>query len=84
MTRYIQNNQIVSFPMINLPETGKRIKQFRIEKGISVRNLADIMQFEAVQAVYNWQEGKTLPSLENIMLLSEIFEKSFEELIVFE
>lgn len=84
MNRYIQNNQIVNFPMINLMETGKKIKQYRIEKGMSVKNLADIMQFETVQAVYNWQEGKSLPSLENIMLLSELFEKSFEELIVFE
>lgn len=84
MTRYIQNNQIVNFPMINLSETGKKIKQFRIEKGMSVKNLAEVMQFETVQAVYNWQEGKTLPSLENIMLLSELFEKSFEDIIVFE
>ena len=56
----------------------------REEKGLSVQKLADFMEFEAVQAVYNWQSGKSLPSLENLKLLSELFDKPIEDILIFE
>ena len=56
----------------------------REEKGMSVQKLADFMEFEAVQAVYNWQTGKTLPSIENLKILSELFNKPMDEILIFE
>lgn len=84
MNRYIEKEKIVSFPVINLEKTGKNIKELREEKGYSVKKLAEFMEFEAVQAVYNWQSGKTIPSMEHLKLLSELFDKPMEEIIVFE
>ena len=40
------------------------------------------MQLESVQGIYRWQYGKTLPTLENLYLLSEIFEKQITEILV--
>lgn len=84
MNRYIQKGKVINHPMINLEKTGNNIKLMREEKGFTVQKLADFMEFEAVQAVYNWQSGKTLPSLENLKLLSELFGKSLEEILIFE
>ena len=84
MQHYIEKGKVLTHPMINLEKTGMNIKQMRVEKGMSVQKLADVMEFEAVQAVYNWQSGKTLPSLENLKLLSELFEKPMEEILIFE
>ena len=84
MKCYIEQGKIVNHPVINLVKTGSNIKQMREEKGLSVQNLADFMEFEAVQAVYSWQSGKTLPSLENLKLLSELFDKPIEDILIFE
>ena len=84
MNRYIEKGKVINHPMINLFKTGNNIKMMREEKGMSVQKLANLMEFEAVQAVYSWQSGKTLPSLENLKLLSELFEKPMEEILIFE
>lgn len=84
MKRYIADNKILIYPIINLKETGQNIKRMREEKGMSVRQLADLMEFESVQAVYNWQNGISLPSIINLKILSELFNKSMDEILVFE
>ncbi len=84
MNHYIEENKIAIHPVINLVKTGQNIKTMRVEKGMSVQKLADFMEFEAVQAVYNWQSGKTLPSIENLKILSELFNKPMDEILIFE
>ncbi|MDY3722639.1 MAG: helix-turn-helix transcriptional regulator [Treponema sp.] len=84
MNRYIKDNKIVIHPIINQIKTGQNIKNMREEKGMSVRKLADLMEFESVQAVYNWQNGISLPSIINLKILSELFNKSMDDILVFE
>ena len=84
MNRYIKDTKIVIHPIINQIKTGQNIKNMREEKGMSVRKLADLMEFESVQAVYNWQNGISLPSIINLKILSELFNKSMDDILVFE
>lgn len=84
MKAYIEKGKVVNHPVISLEKTGCNIKQLRVEKGMSVQNLAAFMNFEEVQAVYNWQSGKNLPSLENLKLLSELFDKPIDDILIFE
>ena len=84
MNHYIEENKIVIHPVISLVKTGQNIKNMREEKGMSVQKLADFMEFEAVQAVYNWQSGKSLPSIENLKILSELFNRPMDEILIFE
>ena len=62
-----------SFPTIDLCATGKNIRRLRIEAGLSVRELSQTLCLSDVQAVYRWERGVTLPSLDNLVLLSQIF-----------
>lgn len=84
MKKYIENEKLIRHPMLNRERTGYNIKMLREKQGMSVKSLSNFLEFESVQAVYNWEAGKTIPSLENLKLLSEIFEKSIEEILIYE
>lgn len=68
-------------PVIDLQATGVQIKSIRKEKGFSVRDIQDIFGFEFPQAVYSWEQGKNVPSVDNLLVLSKIFEVSMDSLI---
>ena len=84
MKKYIENEKLIRHPMINLRRTGYNIKMLREKQGMSVKSLSNFLEFESVQSVYNWEAGKPIPSLETLKLLSEIFEKSIEEILIYE
>ena len=50
----------------------------------SVADLQEFLGFEAPQAIYKWQSGKSLPSTDNLFALSHFFEVSIEEILVAE
>lgn len=54
-----------SYPVINLEKTGQKIKKLREAKNLSVRDLQEILGFESPQAIYKWQWGESLPTLDN-------------------
>lgn len=72
------------FPTIDLVATGKNIVRLREESGLSVRELQDIFGFATPQAIYKWQHGATLPTIDNLIVLSTIFKVSMEEIIIVE
>lgn len=70
------------FPVINPMATGRNIARLRREKGLSVRDLQQWFGFEEPQAIYKWQQGKSLPSVDNLYALCALLEVSMEELLV--
>ena len=52
--------------------TGNRIKALLREKGYTVRDIQEAMGFENPQAVYKWISGRSLPSLDNFLILSKL------------
>lgn len=63
-------------------DTGKRIKMLMAKNGFSVKDIQTAMGFENPQAVYKWLSGKTLPSLDNFLILSRILNTSIEDILV--
>lgn len=63
-------------------ETGKRIKQLLLEQGYSIRDIQGAFGFENPQAIYKWISGKSLPSLDNFVILSRILHTSIEDILV--
>ena len=74
----------VSFPVIDLKSTGGNIESCRREAGLSVRELQDYFGFEYPQAIYKWQHGECLPTVDNLLALSRILEVKMEDLLVYE
>lgn len=70
------------FPVIDLHATGENILRLRKEAGYSVRELQQYLGFEQPQAIYKWQSGASLPSLDNLLALSELFQISINDILV--
>ena len=49
--------------------------------GLSVKDLADIFKFATPQAVYKWQHGVAMPTLDNLVVLAAVFGVSMDEII---
>lgn len=67
--------------VIDKKETGHNIWNLREAKGLSASELAEFMEF-SVNNIYKWQNGQTLPTLDNLVALSGILEISINEIIV--
>ncbi len=70
------------FPVIDLTATGANITRLRRAKGLTVRELQAYFGFEEPQAIYKWQRGKSLPSVDNLYALSNLLEVPMNEILV--
>ena len=73
-----------NIPTVDLVATGKNIEKLRKEAGLSVKELQNIFGFGTPQAIYKWQHGTALPTVDNLILLSAVFKVSIDEILVVE
>ena len=67
---------------IQQKETGRQIKKLLVENGYTVKDVQNAMGFENPQAVYKWISGRSLPSLDNFVILSRLLHTSIEDILV--
>ena len=67
---------------IQQAETGNRIKALLEKNGYTVKDIQGAMGFENPQAIYKWLSGKTLPSLDNLLILSRVLHTTMEDILV--
>ncbi|MBQ1662517.1 MAG: helix-turn-helix transcriptional regulator [Treponema sp.] len=68
-------------PVPDLRATGEKIKLLMDAGGISVRDLQSVFGFEHPQAVYAWLNGRNLPTVDNLLVLSELFDVTIDEIV---
>lgn len=71
-----------SFPVIDPEATGKNIVRLRKERGMTVRDLQMWFGFEEPRAIYKWQQGQTLPTIDNLYALSALLDVPMEDILV--
>ena len=71
-----------TMPTINTVATGKNIMRLREKAGLSVKNLAEIFGFATPQAVYKWQHGTAMPTIDNLVVLAAVFGVTMDEIVV--
>lgn len=71
----------MDFPVLDPIATGARIKELRKAHGLKVEDVARFMGFESEQAVYKWQRGDSLPTIDNLYALSSLFETSVDDIL---
>lgn len=69
-------------PTINMNETGKRIKEMRKKAGMTVKELQEIFGFTSPQAIYKWQNGTALPTVDNLVILAAVFGCRIDDILV--
>lgn len=72
----------MNFPVVNMERTGQNIASLRRQHGMSVRQLQDRMGFSTPQAIYKWQHGKSLPTVDNLVALSAIFAVPIDAILI--
>lgn len=70
-----------TFIGIDLEATGARIKELRKANHFTVEELCEIFCVSP-QAIYKWQKGISLPTLDNILVLSDLFHVRVEDIVV--
>ena len=63
-------------------KTGERIRKLLLEKGYTIREIQGAFGFENPQAIYKWLSGKSLPSIDNFIILSRLLHTSIEDILV--
>ena len=69
-------------PVIDLEATGRNIVRLRRKRGLTVRDLQRYFGFEEPRAIYKWQHGENLPSVDNLYALSRILQVPMDSILV--
>ena len=69
-------------PVINMTATGLNIARLRKNAGMTVRDLQAVFGFANPQAIYKWQRGETMPTLDNMIVLAAVFNVTVDEILV--
>jgi len=74
----------IMLPIIDMIKTGENITYLRRREGLRVRDLQEYFGFATPQAIYKWQHGAALPSIDNLAALAQLFHVHMEDVLVFQ
>ena len=70
------------FPVLDPVATGARIRELRNAKRLTVDDVREFLGLESTQAIYKWQRGESLPTIDNLYALSALFETSIDNILI--
>lgn len=70
-----------TIPAIDMAQTGRNIIKFRKAAGLSVKNLQDIFGFSTPQAIYKWQQGLAMPTIDNLVVLATVLGVKIDDIL---
>ena len=69
-------------PIIDVEATAQRIDSRRIENHLTVRDLQNVFGFSSPQAVYGWIRAKSVPSVDNLVVLASVLHTTLDDLVI--
>ena len=69
---------------IDLAATGANIRRLRKNAGLSVHAIQTAIGFNSPQAVYKWESGTSMPTLDNLVILAAILAVKIDDILVLE
>ena len=76
--------RVCDLPAIDMIATGHNIECLRRAAGLTVRELQEVFGFSTPQAIYKWQRGDALPTLDNMAALARVLSVSIEDILIYE
>lgn len=67
---------------IDMEATSKRLDDLRKERNLSIKDIQHHFGFSTPQAVYKWMDGRTLPCLDNLVILAELYQCKVDDMLV--
>ena len=71
----------MNIPIIDLVGTGHNITNLRKAAGLSVHDLQTVFGFNSPQAIYKWQNGASLPTVDNLIILAAVFHVRIDDIV---
>jgi len=71
-----------SYQNIDLFMTGKLLRRRMEYAGCSVRDIQEYLQLSCPQPIYRWFQGRILPSVDHLYMLSRLFQVHMEDLLI--
>jgi len=72
----------MTIPAIDMVATGRNIMKLRKAAGLSVREIQNIFGFTTPQAIYKWQHGTAMPTIDNLVVLAAVLDVTIDEILV--
>ena len=72
----------MQMPAIDMIAPGRNILRLREEAGLTVRDLQEIFGFTTPQAIYKWQHGTALPTIDNLVILAVVFRVPIDRILI--
>ena len=69
-------------PSIDMAATGDNIIQLRRRNGLTVQDLQNVFGFSTPQAIYKWQRGVAMPTLDNLVVLASVFGTTMDAIVI--
>lgn len=69
-------------PVIDTVATGKNIQQLIKKSGIPIKELYHLFGFTTPQAIYKWQHGDSVPTVDNLMILADVLKVTMDEIVI--
>ena len=71
-----------TMPVIDMAATGRNIARIRLAAGLTVKDLQTVFGFSTPQAIYKWQRGAAMPTVDNLVILAAVFGVTIDEILV--
>ncbi len=72
----------MNIPVIDMARTGANIANLRRAAGLSVHDLQIAFGFNSPQAIYKWQTGRALPTVDNLIVLASLLKVRIDDILI--
>ena len=69
-------------PQYDIEASGRKMKESRISRGLTAKDVRDYMGFSSVQSIYKWEAGQCYPQADNLLAMAKLYQVNPFDLIV--
>ena len=70
------------YPTIDMKATGMCIRRIMNQRKFTVKDVQKYLNLSSVQSIYHWLNGQSVPTVDNLYALSELFQLPIDAIIV--
>ena len=68
-------------PLIDKKKTGIHLRRIMDSLGITVKDVQQYLNLGSVQSIYHWLNGQSMPTIDNLYALSELFQIPIDAMV---
>ena len=69
-------------PTIDMIATGNNIKRLRNLNNLTTADIQKVFGFGTPQAIFKWMRGTSLPTIDNLVILADLFGVKLDDILV--